>query len=56
MASVGFSWSRKSISKLTELYEQRPCLYNTTLKVYFNRNLQSKSMAEMKVALKAQIS
>ena len=53
MASVGFPWSTESISKLIELYEQRPCLYNTTLKAYFNRDLRSKAMAEMTAALKA---
>ena len=45
MATV--EWTPESVSELIALYEDRPCLYNTKAKEYFNRNLRNKSLEEI---------
>lgn len=40
-------WSTDRVSSLIDLYEERPCLYNTKHKDYFNRDTRSKSLLEI---------
>ena len=44
MAAV---WSTSKVVSLIALYEERPCLYETTSKDYFNRDLRSKALQEI---------
>lgn len=44
---ASFVWTIELTDRLIELYEQRPCLYNTTIKDYFNRDIRSKALAEI---------
>ena len=44
MAAV---WTTAKISSLISLYEERPCLYDTTSKAYFNRDVRSKALQEI---------
>ena len=37
-------WSSSRTVELIELYEAHPCLYNTKLKEYHDRNLKSKAL------------
>ena len=45
MATV--EWTEGMVSELITLYEERPCLYNTKAKDYFNRDLRRKSLEEI---------
>ena len=45
MATV--EWTEGVVSELITLYEERPCLYNTKAKDYFNRDLRRKSLEEI---------
>ena len=44
-------WTVETISELIDLYEDRPCLYNTKQNDYFNRDLRSKALAEIAEAI-----
>lgn len=45
MATVELTVS--AVSELITLYEEKPCLYNTKLKDYFNRDLRGKALQEI---------
>ena len=40
-------WTEERVDELIMLLEERPCLYNTTLKDYFNRNSKRKALEEI---------
>lgn len=44
-------WTPERISLLIEAVENRPCLYNTKLKEYFNRDIKHKSFMEISSVL-----
>ena len=44
-------WSVETIGKLIELKEERPCLYNTKMKEYHDRDLRKKAMDEISTAM-----
>jgi len=44
MAAV---WTTSKIVELISLYEEMPCLYETTSKDYFNRDLRNKALQEI---------
>ena len=44
MAAV---WTTAKVVSLIALYEERPCLYETTSKEYFNRDLRNKALQEI---------
>ena len=45
------TWSVQATTKLIELYEERPNLYNIKDKSYHNRDLRSKAYSEIATAL-----
>ena len=53
MATVEFRWTEERIEELIVLFEDRPCLYNTKLKDYFNRDKKKKALDEIAAALGA---
>ena len=50
MAAILSMWSLGKVSELLDLYEERPCLYNTQHKDYHNRDLRSKALKELSAA------
>ena len=44
MAANTCTWTTETVSDLIDLFEERPCLYNTKHKDYFNRDLRSKAL------------
>ena len=48
-----FHWTEEKTAELIDLYQERPCLYNTKLKEYHNRDLRKRSIEEMAAALDA---
>ena len=40
-------WTEERVDELIMLLEERPNLYNTTLKDYFNRNSKRKTLEEI---------
>ena len=44
MAAV---WTVNKIEQFIDLYEQRPCLYNTKMKEYHDRDIRKKAMEEI---------
>lgn len=44
---ASFEWTEVNVSELISLYEERPCLYNTKSKDYFNRDHRSKALDEI---------
>ena len=44
-------WTEERVDELIMLLEERPCLYNTTLKDYFNRNSKRKALEEIATTL-----
>ena len=44
-------WSSSRTVELIELYEAHPCLYNTKLKEYHDRNLKSKAWGVISTVL-----
>ncbi|KAL5460156.1 hypothetical protein EMCRGX_G033583 [Ephydatia muelleri] len=48
MATSGtIEWNYENIEQLTELYEQRPCLYDTKSKDYFNRDVRNVALQDI---------
>ena len=45
------TWINVKIEELIDLYEARPCSYNTKMKEYFNRDLRGKAIEEIATAL-----
>ena len=45
------SWSNERIEQLISLLEDRPCLYNTKIRTYFNRDLRKKAHEEIVEAM-----
>ena len=45
------NWTQSKVNKLISCYEEHPCLYDTTLKEYFNRDKRSKALQEIATAL-----
>ena len=46
-----FRWTEEHIDELIALYEDRPCLYNTKSRNYFNRDLRRKALEEIGTAI-----
>ena len=44
-------WTQEKVEQLIGLYEDRPCLYNTTLKEYHNRDARKKTIEELATIL-----
>ncbi|KAL5515722.1 hypothetical protein EMCRGX_G000929 [Ephydatia muelleri] len=40
-------WNYENIEQLIELYEQRPCFYDTKSKDYFNRDVRSVALQDI---------
>ena len=51
MAAVSSMWTTEKVVLLISLYEERPCLYETTSKDYFNRDLRNKALQEIVASL-----
>ena len=49
---ASFEWTAETSDQLISLYEERPCLYNTTLKEYHNRDARKKALEEIATTLK----
>ena len=47
MAANTCTWTTETVSDLIDLFEERPCLYNTKHKDYFNRDLRSIALEEI---------
>ena len=45
-------WTADAISELISHYQERPCLYDTKIKDYFDRDKRSKALAEIAELLK----
>ena len=50
-----FEWTEVNVGELITLYEERPCLYNTKSKDYFNRNYRSKTLEEIEANFEQQV-
>ena len=48
---MAVSWGDEQIEQLIALFEDRPCLYNTKLNTYFNRDLRKKAHEEIAKAM-----
>ena len=44
-------WTLEKVEEFIELYEERPCLYNTTMKDYHNRCARKKAIDELATSL-----
>lgn len=40
-------WNYENVEQLVELYEQRPCLYDTKSKDYFNRDVRNVALQDI---------
>ena len=40
-------WNYDNVEQLIELYEQRPCLYDTKLKEYHNRDVKNVALQDI---------
>ena len=40
-------WTDERVEDLIALFEERPCLYNTKIKTYFNRDLKKKAIEDI---------
>ena len=47
MASTSIDWTYENIEQLIELYEQRPCLYDTRSKDYFNQDVRNDAIQDI---------
>ena len=52
MAAV---WTVNKIEQFIDLYEQRPCLYNTKMKEYHDRDIRKKAMEEISGVLEVSV-
>ena len=48
---TGTGWNDERVDLLISLLEERPCLYNTKLKSYSNRDKKKKALEEIATAL-----
>ena len=48
---MAVTWTTEMIDRLIDLYEERPCLYNTKMKEYHDRDLRKKALEEIATAL-----
>ena len=46
-----YTWSYEKITELIDMYEDRPCLYNTKHQEYFNREKRRKALSEIAAAM-----
>ena len=44
-------WTTEDVNLLITLYEERPVLYNTKSKDYFNKDMRSKALTEISQTL-----
>ena len=44
---MAVTWTTEMIDRLIDLYEERPCLYNTKMKEYHDRDLRKKALEEI---------
>ena len=44
---MAISWDKDRTERLISLVEERPCLYNMKLKIYFNRDLRKRAHEEI---------
>ena len=49
--AVEFRWTDEKVEELITLFEEKPCLFNTKLKDYFNRDKKKKALEEIATAL-----
>ncbi len=47
MATKIKKWTADAVGRLIDAIQERPCLYNTKLKDYFNRDKRSKAFSEI---------
>ena len=45
------AWTAELIDRLIELYQERPCLYNTKMKEYHDRDMRKKALEEIATAI-----
>lgn len=53
MAVSEYRWTEERVEELISLFEERPCLYNTKAKDYFNRDKKKKALDEIAAVLGA---
>ena len=41
------TWTQENIAVLLDLYDEKPCLYNTMHKDYHNRDMRRSALAEL---------
>ena len=41
------TWTNEAVTELIDLYEERPCLYDTKHKDYYNRDLRGRALSEI---------
>ena len=51
MATVELRWMEERVDNLLALLDERPCLYNTKLKDYFNRDEKKNALDEIEAVL-----
>ena len=51
MATLERRWTEERIDNLIMLLDERPCLYNTKSKDYFNRDRKKKALDEIAAVL-----
>ena len=51
MATSERRWTEERIESLITLLEERPCLYNTKIKSYFNRDIKKKALDDIAALL-----
>ena len=42
-----YTWTHDKLVEFNDLYKERPCLYSTKHKNYFNRDTRSKALSEI---------
>ena len=52
MATIeSFEWTEVVVTELIDLFQERPCLYNTKSPNYFNRDRRNKALDEISKTL-----
>ena len=46
-----FRWTEEKVDDLISLFEEKPCLFKTKLKEYFNRGKKKKALEDIATAL-----
>ena len=56
MATVELRWTEEKVDNLVPLLNERPCLYNTKLRDYFNRDKKKAALDDIAAVLALQVS